>query len=115
MMRSFLFVRRKLCQRARVRLGVFFTMGNIGRFIWSTGPVLCVLTVMLSSGHFIAGRIAGDTLEVRPFQLAFFRFFSATMILSGFMAVTWFTGRRETIKNDLRLIAQHWWKLADLV
>ena len=89
-------------------------MGNIGRFIWSNGPLLCVLTVLLWSGHFIAGRIAGDQLDVRPFQLAFFRFFSATLILSSFMAVTWFTGRRETIKNDLRLIAKHWWKLAGL-
>ncbi len=89
-------------------------MGNIGRLFWSNGPLLCVLTVLLWSGHFIAGRIAGDQLDVRPFQLAFFRFFCATVLLSAFMAVTWFTGRRETIRRDLALIGKHWWKLAPL-
>ena len=87
-------------------------MSNIARLLWSNGPLLCVLTVLLWSGHFITGRIAGDQLDVRPFQLAFFRFASATLILTVFMAVGWFVGRKETIKKDLRLIAQHWWKLA---
>ena len=89
-------------------------MSNIARLVWSNGPLLCVLTIVLWSGHFITGRIAGDQLDVRPFQLAFFRFFSATLILSVFMGITWFTGRRDTIKQDLALIARHWWKLAAL-
>ena len=57
---------------------------------------------------------AGDQLDVRPFQLAFFRFFCATVLLTAFMAVTWFTGRHETIRRDLALIGKHWWKLAPL-
>ena len=87
-------------------------MSNIGRLVWSNGPLLCVLTVLMWSGHFIAGRIAGDQLDVRPFQLAFFRFFCASVILSTFMAITWFTGRREVIKRDFKLIAQSWWQLS---
>ena len=87
-------------------------MSNIGRLVWSNGPLLCVLTVLMWSGHFIAGRIAGDQLDVRPFQLAFFRFFCASVILSTFMVITWFTGRREVIKRDFKLIAQSWWQLS---
>ena len=87
-------------------------MGNIGRWFWSNGPLLCVLTNLLWSGHFIAARIAGGQLDVRPFQLSFFRFLAATSILTAFMAITYFTGRREVIRQDLAILRKHWLKLA---
>lgn len=89
-------------------------MGNIGRWFWSNGPLLCVLTTLLWSGHFVAARIAGGQLDVRPFQLSFFRFLAAASLLTAFMAFTYFTGRREIIRQDLALIRRHWLKLAGL-
>ena len=38
-------------------------MGQIGRWIWSNGALLCIMTVLLWSGHFVAARIAGGELE----------------------------------------------------
>ncbi|MGB1148407.1 MAG: EamA family transporter, partial [Alphaproteobacteria bacterium] len=43
---------------------------------------------------------------------AFFRFLAATSILTAFMAITYFTGRREVIRQDLALLRKHWLKLA---
>ena len=70
------------------------------------------MTVLLWAGHFVAARIAGGELDIPPFQLSFFRFFSATLILSVFFSVTWFTGRKETIRTDFALLRKHWVKLA---
>ena len=87
-------------------------MGQVGRWIWSNGALLCIMTVLLWAGHFVAARIAGGELDIPPFQLSFFRFFSATLILSVFFSVTWFTGRKETIRTDFALLRKHWLKLA---
>ncbi len=87
-------------------------MTQIGRLIWSNGALLCVMTVLLWSGHFVAARIAGGELDIPPFQLSFFRFFSATLILTAFFAISWHTGRRETIRADFTLLRRHWLPLA---
>ena len=82
-------------------------MGQVGRWIWSNGALLCIMTVLLWAGHF-AARIAGVN-SISPLRSRF-RFFSATLILSA--SVTWFTGRKETIRTDFALLRKHWLKLA---
>ncbi len=86
-------------------------MGQIGRWIWSNGALLCIMTVLLWSGHFVAARIAGGELAIPPSSFRFSvlqRHADPLCLLLGHVVHR----QEETIRTDFSLLRKHWLKLA---
>ena len=86
-------------------------MGQVGRWIWSNGALLCIMTVLLWAGHFVAARIAGVN-SISPLPALVFpvlqRHADPLGVLLGHMV-----HRAEGDHPDrLRLLRKHWLKLA---